>query len=374
MSISKTHLIVLVLALLLIGSVLVFGTKEETESGTLKIGVVASLTGPGAYYGESIRNGVTLAVDEINAAGGIEGKQLEVVFEDDTTNPQKTVTATEKLTSVDNVLAIVGIQWDFLANAAVPVAERAGVAAISTAAPIDSILGEKKSPNFFTTYPSVEANEASIQEFFVQENVRTVAIIAVQNDWGTAHVNAYTAAAEKSGVTVVKVFRVAQTDRNDFKTQMAQIKSLGPDAVLLALNDGDNLSYVKWHRDFGLTAAVLGNMNFAHPFANGELAYAQGAGMYLVDFTDPSTGFAEKYEARFGKPPHIAADTSYDAIYVIKEAIEKGGATKEGVLRGLNQVRYEGASGTIDFTSDNFPRNKKSILYRITTTGVETAK
>lgn len=366
MSISKTHTTILLGAVLLVmGLWFGFSTKEEKPE-TIKIGVVASLTGPGAYYGESIQNGVTLAVEEINAAGGVDGIPIEVIVEDDATNPQKTVSATEKLTNLDNVLAIVGIQWDFLANAAVPVAERAGVAAISTAAQYDSLLSEKKSPNFFTTYPSVEAHDESIKVFFEREEIRTVAIIAAQNDWGTAHVNAYTKAAEASGVSVVKVFRVTQVDHNDFRTQMAQLKELSPDAVILALNDGDNLSYIKWHRDFGVEAAVLGNMNFAHPFQNGEIGYAAGEGMYFMDFTDPTSGFVEKYTARFGTPPHIAADTSYDAIYVIKEAIEKEEATKEGILRGLKRVDgYRGASGLIDFSENNYPKNKSTILYKI---------
>ena len=144
---------VVVLVLIIAGLVRWSG-QQRTNEDTIRIGVVASLTGPGSFYGENIRAGAELAAHEINQAGGVKGQPLEIIFEDDATNPKQTVSAARKLIDVDEVLAIVGVQWDFLANAAAPVAQEKETVIISAAAPFDSIREENQNPYMFTTFPS----------------------------------------------------------------------------------------------------------------------------------------------------------------------------------------------------------------------------
>lgn len=88
-------------------------TVRTPAGEPLKIGVVASFTGPGAFYGENIRKGIDFAAYEINKAGGVLGRPVKVIYEDDHTTPKDTVSAVQKLLSVDGVIAILGVQWDF---------------------------------------------------------------------------------------------------------------------------------------------------------------------------------------------------------------------------------------------------------------------
>ena len=107
---TKTILGIIVLALIIWGVVL-FSKPQPAQGKPIKIGVVASMTGPGAFYGENIQKGVGLAVEEINASGGVLGRPIEVIYEDDETNPQKTVSAARKLLSIDGVIVLLGVQW-----------------------------------------------------------------------------------------------------------------------------------------------------------------------------------------------------------------------------------------------------------------------
>lgn len=262
----------------------------------------------------------------------------------------------------------------FLANAAILIAHSVQTVTISTAAPYDSILGANQlSPYFFTTFPSVNSNKRSIKKFFEKEKIKTAVVMAVQNDWGTAHVNAYQEAAREAGVRITKVIRLAQTDNNDYRTQLTIVKNLNPDAILLSLNDADNVSFVRWYRDFALKPKVLANANLPDPLRTGRLDKRAAAGFYFFEFNEPDPSFVERFQAFHHQVPQISADTSYDALYVVKGAIEKGGASREGVFRGMKMIQnLKGASGVLDFTVNNYPSNKLSLLKRVIETGFET--
>ncbi len=362
-------------AIILVGGYFVFFNKPSGITGEpIKIGVVASLTGAGSFYGENVRNGVLMAAEEINAVGGINGRSLEIIFEDDQTNPQQTVTAVKKFLTVDGVIAIIGPQWDFQVNAALPLAIEHKIAFVSGSTAFDTLIGANRdNPYFFTTYPAVSGSYDAIAAFFARTKIKSAVILAVNNDWGVANTDTYVAAAKAAGVAIMDIVRLPKVDNNDFRTQTAQIKELSPDAVLMSINDADAINFVKWHKDFGLRGEVLNNQNFGYLLTTGRLDAKAAAGFYFSDFNNPNGDFKSKYKARYGGEPQIAADTSYDALYVIKDAIERGGATKSGILGALGEMQnFQGVSGVIDFRAAHYPADKKAVLRHITEKGVET--
>jgi len=354
----------------------ILAEKPNNQAGgePIKIGVVASLTGAGSFYGENVRNGVQMAAEEIYAAGGIDGQPLEIIFEDDQTNPQKTVTAVKKLATLDNVIAVIGPQWDFQVNAALPLAIEYKLPFISPATAFDTLIPSNRSnPYFFATYPPVSGAYEAIGAFLTRTKAKTGVILAVNNDWGVANTVAYQTVADSMGVKVLDIIRLTQTDNNEFRTQVAQIKQMDPDAIFMSINDADAINLVKWHKEFSLRSAVLNNQNFGYLIRAGRLDPKAAEGFYFSDFNNPNAKFIADYNKRYGKDPQITADTAYDTVYILKEAISKGAATKEGMLEGLEKISgFKGVSGMIDFTTAHYPTTKKAVLRHIIGGRIET--
>jgi len=128
-------------------------TGNATVEDTIKVGVIGTLTGYGAYYGEQEVKGILLARDEINSAGGIDGKLIELVVEDSQSSPAVSITALQKLISVDNVQYVIGDSWTSTTVAMVPVANENEVILISPIAILDN-LGEFE--YFFRTIPNTK--------------------------------------------------------------------------------------------------------------------------------------------------------------------------------------------------------------------------
>lgn len=360
---------IIAILLLVLAGLVWWGNARDRVTGErepVKIGVVASLTGPGSFYGQNIRKGVQLAVDEINKGGGVDGSPLEALFEDDATDSKQVVSAVRKLADVDAVVALIGPQWDFLSNAAIPVINERSLVAVSPAAPYDSILEEnRKSAFYFTTFPSASAATDAVAKFLQREQAKTAVIIAANNDWGTAHLNAYKTAAAKSNVRIIETFRLAQLDNNDLRAELTRIKELQPDAVLLAMNDADNIRFTKRYRELGLGSSVVAHSNIGDPLRTGRLDLQTADTFYFFEYPAPDSSFREHYQQFYNEQPQIAADTAYDAVYVIKQALEQGDASRQGVAHGIRQVsNFLGVTGRMDFTVNNFPE-RRALLKQV---------
>lgn len=360
--------IILVLAVVWMGR---SPARQPTTGEPIKIGAVLSLTGPAAYHGSNIQKGINLALKEINGAGGIQGKKLEVILEDDQTQPKETVSAVQKLINADRVSVIIGPTWDFLSNAAVPVAAAAGVALVSPATLPDTLHEQnRESPYFFSTHAPVSTSKEAVKKFLAKEKVKHAAIIAVHNDWGAAYANMFVAAVKESGGTVTKLVRLPQVDNNDLRTDLTIIKKSPAQAVLLAMNFNDDANFVMRYRELGLTQKVLGNENFGVPFRQGKTSFKDGADFYEFEFSKPDASFTERFQTTYNEIPGIYADTGYDAAYVIKQAIERSGTESKAIARGLKTIKdYQGAAGLIDYTVNNYPINKSVMLKKITENG-----
>lgn len=329
----------------------------------VKIGAVLPMTGIAAIVGETEKRGIQLAVEEINENGGISGRELEVIFEDDRTDPKNTVSAVNKLAGVDKVNVIIGGTWDFLANAAIPVVETNKIVLISPSALPDTL--EHSSPYFFATHSPVASNEAVIASFLSKFNRPKIVTISVNNLWGKAHLGMFKKAAEKSGSELIKEVIVPNFDNNDIQRELSLIKPLQPDVVIIALNFGDSVSFLNKKAQLGVAGKVLADFHVEDNFNQGNLEQNLVKDITLFVFSDPKGKFIESYSRKFGEKPKTYADTAYDAVYAIKLAIENSGGkySTADILRGLKEIKnYDGASGLIDFSVNNYSQNKKSIL------------
>lgn len=348
-------------SLLLVCTVVLLATsgceRKDPDVHTFEFGVAAPFTGQeGApVYGENIRNAVELAVEEINAAGGVKGRKLVPRYEDTQLQASAAVSAVQKLASVDHVPVIIGPVASSSTIAASKVAEQAPVVLISPASTSHEISGI--SPYVFRTIApdTLEAN--AMAKYALDKGYKRFGVAFVDNAGTRGPAIVFKANIEKAGGAIL-AFEVVPQGSTDARTQMTKLVGATPDAVYLlgyALELG---SMLKQFREQNTQVPILSFQVMEEPKVR-EIAGTAAEG---VVFTTPTLydtfakgkarTFIEKYRAKYGSDPGIFSANAYDAVGVLAQTIEKHGFEVEQIRVGLTQVRgFKGASGTFDINS-----------------------
>src|SRR3989338_7012272 len=227
---TKVIVWIVVLALVVWG-IVALSKKDGASSETIKIGFVGPLTGELANMGENTKAAVEIAVEEVNAAGGVLGKNVTVVYEDDLCTGAGGANAVSKLINTDKVVAVLGGLCSGATLGEAPISEAAKVPQISYCSTNPSI--SDAGDYIFRNVPSdlFQANFAA--EHLIQKDMKNVAVLSVKNDWGEGLSKAFVAAFEKQGGTVVANEQF-DPESKDLKAQLTTIKSKKPDAVYFA--------------------------------------------------------------------------------------------------------------------------------------------
>ncbi len=334
-------------------------TQQQREE-TIKIGVVLPLTGIASIHGQNERQGIDLAVKEINDAGGINGKKLELIYENDETQPQKTLTSVKKLAEIDNVLVVIGGSWDILANAVIPELDKEKIVLLSPSALPDTIT--QTSPYFFSVHSPVAVNKNAVEGFIKNNNIKTVGVLVVNNPWGIAHLSMFKSAINATNANLVKEIIVQNFDNNDLSTELTIFKDLNVDAIFITLNFNDMALFGRKRIELNITSRILAHSNFASTIEAGRLPIDVAEGVVVFRFSKPSQDFIEEFSKEYGKPPEIYSDIAYDTVYLIKFAIENCGYNSESIRICISKVNFTGTSGQIYFGDKYYPENKQPVL------------
>lgn len=351
------------IAVLALGGAFYFYSQPPQRHEPFVIGVAIPLTGIASLVGEAERDGIQLATDEINAAGGIDGRMVKLVIEDDGTDPTKSVSAIKKLIDTDHADVLIGGTWDFIANAVIPVLESEKRVMISAATLPDSL--ERPSQYLFEDYSSIASNQSAVERYLAGIKGDTVVTISINNTWGQAHLAMFKAAIAASGKGPAKEVVLPDFDSNDLQAQLTLIKPLQPDVILIALNFADSPNFLAKKVALGVSGKVLAHYNLENAYENGSVPKSLLNGVTVFAFSNPTSEFAEKFMQTYGKAPPDYADTAYDAVYLYKAAIENahGKTDTDSVIAGLRKITdYQGASGRVDFSHGNYPTNKTPLL------------
>lgn len=349
-STSRTK--ILILCALLLSSLLIIGCVTPSPAGKMnpepiKIGAVLSLTGFAQSYGEPSRNGIALAEKEINAAGGINGRLIKVIYEDDLTSGKNAVTAVQKLIEVDKVDALVGGTWDLSLEPIVPIAESAGLIIINPSNG-NTKPDSRLSPNLFRTWPSIYYQMNAFKSIITDKRIKTIALIRNSGAWAEAHQKALGILMNETGGKIIADFAGPEVDNNDFRAEISRLKVLKPDAVFIATGYNDAANIVKRMNEQGIDAKVLSS--------EGALGTAIGLGLineseigiaYRISLAPTDPGFIAKYRSEYGKEPGLSADTSYNALKILAKAYNATGTTDTQTVRAYLQ-----SSGDFDENGD----------------------
>ena len=355
--IKKLLLVVPVVLLLVALGIPMVGCGPK-EAETIKIGVVMDLSGDLAAMGARMINGARLAAEEINAAGGVLGKQVELVEEDGKTDPAAGLDRVKKLIEIDGVQVIAGPMITGSSKLAVPYLAEHKVPAITMSATNPLLSGLDGTEWFFRCCLMDDAQGRVLANVAMEKGYKRAASIVLDNDYGKGVESAFIEGLQEGGWTGEVVATVHYDEaKKDYRTELGQIKDNNPDVVLIVSYCDDGIIIFKQALEMGLGEIAwlgcdgnYGSGLFKEPSSAEFMEKAIVAGTRTCGFGPVYEQFVANYTDSFGEAPEIYCDTSYDAVWAAAKAIEAAGTYDGPAIRdALAELSFEGGSGPISF-------------------------
>lgn len=335
---------------------LFFGALAPTQGFAqepIKVGVVTPLSGTYAGIGQPVRWGLELAAQEINGAGGIGGRKVVLIFEDEEANPSVAVQKAERLFQVENVDFLTGMVNSGSTLAVGQLGERNNKLVSTTVSFADSITGDKCSPNVFRVNARAEQQSYALTSWLGKEKP-SAKVFAVGPDYemGRSSVAAFKAGAAKNKIEVVgEVF--APLDSKDYSQYFGQIRAARPDTIYTSVAGNDTVRLLTQLDEFGIlrSAGMVGSsgtITSQNLSAVGKAAegYVTGSGYSPKIDTADNKKFVGAFRAMFKTDPDLFAADSYGLLYAYKAAVEKAGSAETDkvreALRGLSWQTPQG--------------------------------
>jgi branched-chain amino acid transport system substrate-binding protein len=321
---------------------------------TIQVGLVNETTGPNAEAGSYTVNGARLAVEEINKAGGVLGKQIELKLEDNQSTNPGTVLAFSKLMSEGDVPLVIGPIRSTQIQAASPTIAKAAIPVMIGGT--DPSLTHVNNKWVFRCRPNDSFSSLVIADFGVNTlKLKKWAIIHSTDAFGTGGKDALVAALGKQGVTPVLVQGYTNNSQ-DFTPIVLAIKKSGADVIGTYMTNSPDVGiFARQLRQLGVTAAWVGSPSVITDTAL-KLAGSSLYGVYgIADFTpgasNEAKAYAEKYKAKYGRDADVYSSWAYDAMHVLARAISAAKSTNAEAVRKeiLATCGYKGVEGTYCF-------------------------
>ncbi|MDB5259689.1 MAG: Extracellular ligand-binding receptor [Candidatus Taylorbacteria bacterium] len=350
---SSAIISAIVLAALIAGAVIALNkpSVSPADSGSnasanpIVIGAVISLTGPAASFGEYAKNGMDLAASEINAAGGIDGRQVRIIYEDDQTNPKSAVSAFTKLTSIDNANAVIGGLWDFVAQPMLPLALNSKTTLITpTQFRIEG--GFEFNANSFSMLTDFSKVIRGVTSYLKRDDVQKIAVVHFKSTFGTEIAKTIAQVTKEIGKGVIIDEAYTAFDTNDFKTTIAKLKQQHVDTVFLDMVDKDTVNFLMRSKELGFTSKMITYAGSYDGFTADNRSLLEG--ITVLNWEASTPAFIARYHARFNADSAKSANRSYDAVYVLAEAIAKTGNNAD-VSSYIESHAFSTANGPITF-------------------------
>ena len=329
------------------------GPSASNGTGTIVVGYYGDLSGRTSNFGQSTKEGVLMAADEINKAGGLNGRQVQILSEDDEGRPEKAATVVTKLIDQDKVVALLGEVASGNTLAAAPKAQGAKVPMISPSStnPAVTQVGD-----YIFRVCFIDPFQGEVMAKFAANTLKAKKA-AIMLDFNSPYSRGLTeffeAAFKKLGGQIVNQQSYTQGDR-DYKGQLTAIRSASPDVIYVPGYYGEVGVIAKQAQQLGIKAPLLGGdgwdatqlWELGGDALNGDFI----SNHYSVDDPSPAIQkFVADYQARYSKRPDALAALGYDAMKVLAEGIKKAGTTDGPKLRdAIAQTKdFAGVTGTI---------------------------
>ncbi|HWN81373.1 MAG TPA: ABC transporter substrate-binding protein, partial [Candidatus Udaeobacter sp.] len=305
----------------------VAGCGGGNQPTAILVGSYLGLTGHSATFGQSTQNGIVMAFDEVNAAGGIAGKTLKAIIEDDQGRPEEAATAVRKLISQDGVIAVLGDVPSSNSLAAAPICQEAHVPMITPSSTNPRVT---ETGDYIFRVCFIDPFQGTVMAKFAAEHkgLKKAGILRdVRSDYSVGLADFFIATFKELGGTIVADEAYSQGD-TDFRAQLTTLKAAGPDAIFVPGYYNDVGLVVRQAREIGLTIPILGGDGWDSPellaLGGPALANTFFSNHYSTEDQSPTVqNFIQAYEKRFGAKPDALAALGYDAAQCLAAALRE---------------------------------------------------
>lgn len=373
----KKILVVLLVLGLMVTAVGCGDNSEQKQSGDTSeqifIGNMQDMSGPTSVWGAAVTSGIEMAIEEVNAEGGIDGKELKLITYDTKLDVQEAINAYNRLATSDKVSAIVGPPISNIGIAVAPVSEDKKVPLVGSFLDERATTKEDGTPYkyMFLMQPSA-GQQAQIMAGYglEKQGLKKFAVLFNQ-------ANAYSVSLSKPFIDYVNnnggevvIEETYNASDKDFKTQLAKIKNENPDAIYAPNYVQELTLIVKQARALGIDVPILGGLDAAPPFA--DLAGdAANKVLFPNNFAPDEPQLQEVYNAykdKHGEEPLNKVFIGYDSMLLIAQALkESGSADPQAVAEALANIKeLEGTTGTISISPDTHrPYGLSMVMFQI---------
>ena len=320
----------------LVGLTLAFAGQTGSAAESIRVGAYASLTGKEATWGQAAEKGTRLAIDEINAAGGVLGRPLELIIEDNQSKPGDSATVVRKLISRDRVVVVLGEVSSGRSLEAAPICQRAGIPMISSGSnPKVTEVG-----NYIFRAHFIDPFQGTVMAKFAREKLgakRVALLTEVTNAYSVGLAKYFIEDIRTHGGSVAIEQKYSASER-DFKAQLTAIKAAGVDALFVPGYYTEAGLIAAQARQLGLAIPILGADGWSAP----QLMELGGAALantfYCDNFSTESDlestrRFIERYRQRYNALPDGVAADAYDSVLMVADAIKRAGTVEPAKIR-----------------------------------------
>jgi branched-chain amino acid transport system substrate-binding protein len=344
----------------------VFATgKADTGDTSIAVGGIFPLSGPVAVYGIQAQKGIQLAIEEINAAGGVGGRNFVLISEDDEGDAAKTVNAFTKLTTRDRVQIVIG---SLTSGCTIAITDRAQAQGVVLMAPAASSEPVTNAGDFIFRACFIDPFQGTVGGAFAFQELgakRAAVLYEAGSDYSAGLQENFVKAFSSFGGTVAAV-EVYNTGDVDFNAQLTRIKAANPDVVYLPEYYSDVALIARQLRAQGINTPIVGadGWDGLQDNAGDEVLNGFFTNNFTADSTAPRVQtFVRDFQAKFGSPPNSFAALGYDSLYLIRDAIvAAGSADAVPVRNALKAINGSYVTGNISFDAKRNPVKSAVVL------------
>lgn len=338
------------------------GSSSADQGGPIVFGVSGPVTGSSAEYGQYWKEGFDLALEELNAAGGVGGRQIELKWEDSQSDPKQSVPIAQKFVADNTILAELGDFSSGASMAASATYQQAGLVQ----------FGFTNSNPDFTKGGDHMWSTSLTQEFYQTRSAQWIAgkyqkisLVYLETDWGKTSFDIFKASAAGAGLEIAYESPI-QPDSEDYRPVLIKARDAEPQAIVHLGYGPDGARIVRQLREIGFTGQFFGGQNTPQ-FLEAAGSAAEGT-IIIENFLIGNDSlevvdFNKRFKAKFGHDPSTFSAYSYDAVNILAEAVRRGGATREGIFKALSDggtwqaVQF----GDFEFSPDRRPGDVKLL-------------
>ena len=340
-------------------------SKSSKDGNTINLGGIFPLSGNVAVYGVECKKGVDLAIEEINAAGGVGGKQLVLISEDDEGNPDKTVNAFKKLTIKNKVKIVIGSLTSGCTLSITTLSQAGKIIQIAPAATASAITS---AGNYIFRACFIDPFQGTVGGKFAAETLgakKAAILYDVGNDYSEGLEENFKISFEANGGKVVALESYSTGDK-DFNAQLTKIKNANPDVVYLPDYYGTVALIAKQLRAQGINTPIVGADGWDGLTTNAgdEVLNGYYSNHYAADSSEPVVQkFVQSFNAKYNEEPNSFAALGYDCVYMLRDAIAKAGTLDNAAVRkALEQTNGNYVTGHLTFDAKHNPVKSAVML------------